>query len=378
MEIECLHLPDLHVGHPKVKPTLFYEHFHKYIFPELNDDLSILFISGDFFDTLLNMSNAAGFTAAIIINEIIEQAMLHKFYIRVLRGTLSHDRNQNQFFLTNKADLLDLNNSSIVKVFNTVSLEYLEPFGIYILYLPDDISTSKLDAIKNTLTDARINKVDLIVNHGYFSHMLPYGITPPHNTLSIAEIKPYVKGCVLNGHIHTASIKDNVLSGGSFERLNHGEEEAKGCYRIYYNPTTSKCRFKFIENKSAIMFKTIDISTSDPDSSKNRFVDLLDQCIQTRENDDVPINIRIITSDATLAASLMNYATHNFKNVYVTIKSLTSTEQIVENIDVSTQELPSITESNCPDLVYEFLQKSHQTCSKDDVMEVFNVIKQTR
>ncbi len=83
-------LTDIHIGNPKVYLDRITESLHKYAYPELITSQLIL-LGGDFFDCLLNINSDAGIRAIYIIDELIELCLSKNIYLRVLRGTFSHE-----------------------------------------------------------------------------------------------------------------------------------------------------------------------------------------------------------------------------------------------------------------------------------------------
>ena len=97
-EINIVSGSDFHVGHTKTTPDVMHANMKKYLYPALTPEVDLFIISGDFFDTLLDMNGIAGYTAARIIQEIKDICFKNKILLRITRGTFTHDRHQNQFF----------------------------------------------------------------------------------------------------------------------------------------------------------------------------------------------------------------------------------------------------------------------------------------
>ena len=101
-----------------------------------------------------------------------------------------------------------------------------------------------------------ISKVDYAIMHGAFTFQIPEFIkTHKHNPDNYLNI---VKHLIFVGHIHQYSNYKRIFAQGSFDRLIHGEEEPKGHIRAIINTDTNDYKVKFIENKGAKVFKTID------------------------------------------------------------------------------------------------------------------------
>jgi tyrosyl-tRNA synthetase len=71
-----------------------------------------------------------------------------------------------------------------------------------------------------------LDMVDVTITHGMYQHLCSYAINTDHlhqedDYLSIT------KHFVSNGHVHTFNVHSRIITEGSFDRLAHGEEEAK-------------------------------------------------------------------------------------------------------------------------------------------------------
>lgn len=72
-----------------------------------------------------------------------------------------------------------------------------------------------------------------------------------------------VKHFICIGHIHNHTVYNRIIAQGSFDRLNHGEEEPKGAVLCTISKNGNS--FEFIENKQAKIYKTIKIRFNDLD-----------------------------------------------------------------------------------------------------------------
>ena len=362
--IRLLHLPDIHFGHPQIKAEVIHDHLKEIVYPYLNDDLDILSIDGDFFHTLLDMNSLDGFHVNTVISELRELAVIHNFLIRVVRGTFSHDRLQNRFFIKHKDS-----DTHRVKVFQKPELEYIKEFDIWILYKPDDLPEENVwENMCKLIDQQHIDKVDIFINHGYFEHLLPKNIPHiPHGMLNAIEVKKKVKGVTLNGHIHRPGVYEGVISGGSFERLQFGEEEDKGFFIVDYNKEKHTVKYEFIKNTLAIPFKTFTLpKNKDLSSFKDWVYDL-------KLNKDEDVRIRVITNDTTLKPALLHIVREVTPKAVLLLKkvkeeNLTELTTVVEKV-----ELPILTEENLPFKIKEYLSDKY---SKDiDINTITNRLK---
>ena len=361
-----IEISDIHFGNGKISPELISQHLEKYLYPELKD-IDLLVINGDTFDTLLNMNSSAGYYVARFIDDITTLALENKFYIRVVRGTFSHDRNQNQFFYVRGKDQLKLDNKALVCVYNTIGLEN---FGKHnFLFCPDNLPYKDLtQEIIDRLDANHLKTIDGIFSHGYYNHLLPDNLPHiPTDTIYWDKIKSRISGYCINGHVHHMGIHDRVISSGSFERMDHGITEKVGFWKLTFD---KKWIPSFIENKGSIAFKTFYQEEGDTDESiKQKILLYIDSLYNDNYDKDSPIYIRLAGKDN----GILQLVKEKYPNVIPTVKS---TKTIQDDPITGTslyEELPDITEENLPDLIYQQL-KSKNIFSAKEIKELIDAL----
>ncbi len=368
--IKILHFPDLHLGRPCIPPQQVYDHITKHVYPRL-PEIKILNIGGDFFDYLINLNNDAGIYAAIIADDLVNFAKTYKFYIRVVRGTFSHDRYQNRLFLTKNRGTDQLNGKPLVRVIDGLELEVFEDLKISVLYCPDNQPYQDVtQAILDILDAHKLKTVDFIFSHGYFEHLLPRGLTQlPHNTLIYNRLEKRIAGGILNGHVHTPNVYKKVINGGSFERLQHGEEEDKGYFIVIYDRNKHKLTYEFVSNPDAFPFITVDISaTFNVEDALALISKKVDEVRKRYNNPNQRVFLRLAGNSEFVAL----YVRDNYDNVVVSTKKTgtqeVNTEELVQQID----ELPIITEDNLSQLIEQGLKGTDCPLTEDEIKEILN------
>lgn len=257
-------ISDVHLGRGRIDPSVIPNHLRQEFLPHLTDEVDLLCISGDFFDRPLVLGSQAANEAIMLIHEIVNLSEQHDFLIRIIRGTTLHDRKQNWYFNVPNVSK-DRHGNERVKIYDDIEVEFIKGLDVSMLYIPDDLPHQDvLVAVQNKLAACGISRVTFCMHHGYFNYLLPKNIPiKPHNTLNEDLLEGMVEGCILNGHVHTASTYKRIINNGSFDRLAHNEEEKKGFFKIQYDPDTKKTSYQFIENKQATIFKTIDVCNVD-------------------------------------------------------------------------------------------------------------------
>lgn len=331
------------------------------IFPYLNDELDILTLVGDFYDGIFDLGSAHSFEAIRLIDDLIDLSIKHDFYIRILQGTFTHDRRQSRFFEFRTRKVPQLNGFDRIKFFDQIDVECLKPLDVNILYKPDDLPHKDAFGKATKLVEELGVDIDVFLNHGYFEHLLPIGI--PYklpNTLKASEVAKLVKGVTLNGHVHTASVFGKVINHGSFDRLSHGEEEAKGFFYIKYDTETKKAKHEFIENKYATVFHTINITDKEHDIARcKEYADERVNNARINSSATSPdMFIRIVSESLEARQAIAAHISKNHSDVILSIKHVgqdTKENDDPMQIDESLEELNEITPLNLPDMVGKFV-----------------------
>lgn len=366
MRVVCIN--DIHLGHPQIGAPIMRTNFNKLLYPQLNDDIDILFVGGDFFDSQLSLNSVAGYETACIIDELKTLAAKHNFIIRVLRGTFSHDRHQNQFFLTNTTESV-INGEALVKVFSSITVEHIASLNINVLYIPDDLPYDDCtDAIETALLDNHVTTVDIVVNHGYFDHLLPPNMPhKPSNMLTKSFMNRICHGFIINGHIHNRNVYGNILNGGSFERLNHGEEQPKGFNVIDYDVSKRSFSSNFIHNIYTTLFLTYDL-TEFPDEQE--FVKWTNRILEKCESTNEKIYLRIVGADPVIKQSLQTLAQARSDRFVIKLASAKRSLNVENIVMTSTVNLPIITPDNLSELLCGIINSRYSTTySSDDIQK---------
>jgi hypothetical protein len=372
-KIKILSISDIHVGHAKAKAEYMLSDIVEHVIPKVTEDLDIFFIGGDFFDRLLNMDGTAGYHAVTIISEIRRACIANGVLLRILRGTFSHDYNQNQFFIVD--DDPYINGVQQVRLFDNISIEHIPFLDVNILYVPDDLPyADAMPIIEDKVKEHQLNKVDIAVTHSYYEHLIPPNIPHrPHNTYSADRFAKIVKGPIFNGHIHTTCVYKSVITNGSFGRLCHNEEEAKGFYLVEYDKVSLKVRYEFVENTSATVFKTIDLTTIPKDDQVEHYIGRLKRILESANSSNPTIHVRII-SESGVAHQLIEYTRERYNNVSLSHKSTKDDyKESASEIHVELVDLPIITESNLPAMVIDHLNSLGKITSLTE-SEIVNML----
>lgn len=224
--------------------------------------LDLIIFSGDLFDRFLVYNSDSAATASGFIQWLITFCIRRGIHLRVLEGTPSHDWKQPKHIRETMDRIGTEEEKKLIRYVDVLEIEYIEALDIDILYLPDEWKGSTVvawDEVQQALADYGQEQVDFVVMHGQFAYqfdgnfkMHEYDIHNPDNYNSIAKYAVYC------GHVHNHSIRGKIVVPGSFNRLAHGHESPKGYIRSHL--INGVIRHEFIENTSAWIFKTYDMT----------------------------------------------------------------------------------------------------------------------
>ena len=373
MHTSVLAISDVHIGCPRLDPFLLHDRLIKFVYPKITKDISILFICGDFFDSLINLSNPSSREAMTIIKELKYLCRSVGCDLRVLRGTFSHDRDQPLHFIHREDP-----NDTTVRMFDKISFEYHEKTGLNIVYIPDNHGSDDIYAeIAELLKSHNVEKADILVHHGYFVHMFPPGVKPDKHSLDVDIIQNYVKGCVLNGHVHRSSIYKNVISIGSFDRLAHDEDGPKGFYQIDIDG--DKYKFTFIENKEANKFITIDLLGfgENHEEAVKYFCDEWTRISSTLIEGQFA-HVRVKTDDKTINDACRSAAREIWKWTIVDAAKTVKRDQVLENVNTCLDELPVITPGNIETLLMPIIERRSHKISPEDLHTIIKTVAESK
>lgn len=256
-EIECIDISDVHLGHPHTHTDRIIERLDRML-TELfkTKRRRFLFVSGDFFDRLLNVPSSPIKHIQTYIVHLLRQCKAYNVKLRVLEGTPSHDWKQNYLFIQLNEDAQI---HADVRYYDSLSIDYEEEEGLYILYVPDewDEDTKETERqVASLLEEKGLQQVDLAIMHGMFAFQVPENL---HKHLPLHDQTVYeqwVKSLIVIGHHHRHRSNGKVVVPGSFDRLAHGEEEPKGLITFTLKPKGT-VNVTFHENQEAEQYLSV-------------------------------------------------------------------------------------------------------------------------
>jgi DNA repair exonuclease SbcCD nuclease subunit len=262
---------DIHLGHPNT-PTDHIIQNLKAMFPDTPEtgELDIIVLEGDVFDRLLQWPTDAVNSIEVWVYHFLAMCLKRDILVMVLEGTPSHDWHQSNVFIR-VARLAGLSpwpdqpvepGRDYVQLFyiDRLAIQYFKRFDINVLFVPDEWRPETDDTwreVKALLAEKGLEQVDYAVMHGAFNYQIPAHFrAPSHDEQRYMSV---VKKYIFIGHIHQMSTYGGkILAAGSADRLSHGDESAKGHFRVTVSEDGDQ--IVFVENKHAKLYNTINVS----------------------------------------------------------------------------------------------------------------------
>ena len=287
---------DIHLGHPKTLTDHIITNLRR-AFPDVESThkLDLIFFGGDLFDRLLSLNQ---FDVPMILEwagNLFMMAEKHQIHLIFMEGTPSHDwRQQRLLEVLKKLGM----GGKYVHFIDQLSIVHFDDLDIDVLFVPDEWRPEPDDTwmeVRELLREKNIEQVDFTILHGAFDYQLPEHVkVPKHVTERYQQITRHI---VFGAHIHTASVRGNVRVNGSFDRLSHNEEEEKGHWRFKFTPGKDQPDIKFVVNRHAKVYKTIDCTKMELEPA----LDLL-SIAAGQVPEDSHLRVKALKSDPIMAS----------------------------------------------------------------------------
>lgn len=271
----------------------------------------MIVIPGDLIDRLLQLNDSDNVSQILrFLSGLLRVAEKYDIVVRILHGTPGHDHRQSDLIY----DVFNIMQSKVdVKHITDLSIEYIERFNIHMLYVPDEWHHDVMETYDQTLKllqQRNLTQVDFCLFHGAFNYQINEKLNPKAHPEELWSV--LVKYYIFAGHVHYRSQYKNILVGGSFDRLAHGEEEPKGwvtCTIV----SEDNHDIRFHENKHAMIYKTIDVRGMSTDEVLATVKEVVSQ---------VPdfSHIRLWTNNRNEINDGLNTLRQQYSFIYFTIK----------------------------------------------------------
>jgi hypothetical protein len=257
-------ISDVHLGHRKTPTTETIAKLDYYLSDSLFEQIDILVIAGDLYDSLLDLNQDETHDIDYWIFRLLLKVKKHNVILWILEGTPLHDREQSKRIITfNEGAQFQID----ARYFDRITIHYEPKLDRHFLFVPDEATDSPketLAEVKKLMSEHGIKQVDCAFMHGAFKYQLPdMESIPTHDEASYLSL---VKHTISIGHVHEATAYERIYAQGSFDRLGHGTEMAKG-FNVVTVYQDGNHDVVFVENKEAKIYKTILLQSMDVEES---------------------------------------------------------------------------------------------------------------
>jgi DNA repair exonuclease SbcCD nuclease subunit len=315
-------IADIHFGSDFTQTLGLSSALKKYFIGKLQESPpDIIVIGGDLFDKKLSVNSPE----AVLCNDFIVllSSLFPKTYILLIKGTRAHDLNQLSLFKPLVGEYF--------RIYESVTIDYI--LDMKLLIIPEEYYPKKEVYIPYLEV---AEPYDWVFFHGLFTHAGSYAKASNMNKINFSweDFKDNVYGRVVGGHIHKSISYKNIDYINSFDRWQHGEEEAKGYLLYTYDKEAKKVLSKeFVENKGA--FKYITLRYKDIAGLKTEeLIELLDKTAKTVKS----LHIKIEKDDAITEDVLHVLVTISLNIPNLSIDKKSQMHLAEDNISVEKQK----------------------------------------
>lgn len=367
-EVTYLTVSDFHLGRrlPTIEQLTNNIRYYLTDNSKILKDIDILYIVGDVFDKLLNTNSKEYIEAMKVLTYIVRYCSKFNIKLRILNGTAIHDWGQVKALYTVISNLdIDID----FKYIDTLYIEHFEEYNLYTLYIPDNLNIDATDTyreVKELMKLHNLTKVDNVMVHGQFHFQLPMFSKTSHTELDYLKITNYF---IHTGHIHTSKIYQRIIGIGSLDRLSHGEEEKKGGYIVKLYPD-SEPTYTFLENKRAIIFKTIKVEETEVKRLYKRLNTLVNRLPKGS-------NVRLIlTPKNAFIKDIEKEIQKRYEHVNLRVEKYVekSKEYKIEELPVDKEEMLVITKKNIKELLLEEIGEVESEVYREAIRELEDVM----
>lgn len=343
---------DIHLAHRRTPTIEIADSLRKQITSQNISRTDVLFIPGDLFDRHLALPNQEVFEIHSLINYLLALCSRYSVVLRVLEGTPSHDWKQSRLL----ESINEAAHGTDAKHISTLSIEHIDSLGIDVLYVPDEWDSDPMQTQKQVqeLLDSRgISQVDFSIMHGQFEYQLPPQLQAPRHDSEFYEA--ITRHYVFIGHIHTPSHRGRIIAPGSFSRLAHGEEHAKGHWELIVREHGDD-EINFIENPYAKIYTSIDLTGLDSEQA----LSVLDERMASLPPDS---HVRLIADKADPIADSMEALKRRYPHQNCTHRLQGSVTRSLEAIEDMRARSNSV--AITPESVYDLTDAKLQQITQD-------------
>lgn len=286
-------LADLHIGNQLVTAPELKSQLKKHFFKVLEGlpYLDGIFVLGDVTHTTLSLNSEYSELFYWFINRIYRIARKKKSTVCIIKGTISHDRDQ----LDNLKPFIDNDDGVDFRIYDTV--EEITLWDDYEVLVLPDVKVKQLADIDQYLDT--YHRYDMILGHGtieqmQFIHQESENVPTKTYYYDVYDLIRATKGPILFGHIHQYQhLNSKFYYVGPFTMMERGWQDAGFCILGIYDKDRTKFKVEHVINPDSAEFYDINITGKILDNIPiDTIIETIDDILSKAKRNDL-ITIRI-------------------------------------------------------------------------------------
>ena len=295
-------IADIHIGNKAIAWSE-YKYQIKHGIVDKLDNMAFLdgiVICGDTLHYQISMNSEYANVFQWFISKIIKIAKKKNAFIRIIKGTKSHDLDQLET-IRHYEDNFDVD----FKIIDDYLIETID--GHNYAYIAENYINLPIKEYYSDIFDKDTDYFDMIFGHGtieqtQFTNQYSENISSNAPIFKLKDFYKVCKGPIIFGHIHTPMVFNNKFYYvGSALRTCHGEEEPKGWNVIGYIKDTGCYRVDKIVNEFTFNFKKIELNDKFIcDNDIDHIVDHINTIMDRDKVDRLSVSVICVEDDDTL------------------------------------------------------------------------------
>ena len=294
-------IADVHIGNRAISHKEYKYQLTKGVIEKMADLVFLdgIVLCGDTLHYQISMNSEYADVFQWFIAEIIKIAKSHNAFVRIIKGTKSHDLDQLETIRHYEEDFgIDF------KIINDYMIEEIN--GHRYAYIAENYIKEDVDDYYEEIFSKPEDYFDMIFIHGMIE---PCQFTTQHSenldsSAPVFKLKKFYNVCrgpIIGGHIHIPMVfNDKFFYVGSTLRTCHGEEEDKGWDIIVYSQKYGKYRVDKIINEYTFNFATMKISNNFIEANTvDEIVDHVESFIKKKNVDRLSLKVTCIDKEET-------------------------------------------------------------------------------
>lgn len=331
-------IADVHIGNRSISHKEYKYQLKHGIIEKLKNIayLDGIVLCGDTLHYQISMNSEYADVFQWFIAALIKIAKSHGAFVRVIKGTKSHDLDQLNTIAHYEYDFgVDF------KIINDFMIEEID--GHKYAYIAENYIKEDTDEYYKEIFDKPRDYFDMIFMHGtiepcQFTTQNSENLDSSAPIFKLSQFYNVCRGPILAGHIHTPmNFNDKFFYVGSALRTCHGEEEDKGWNIVSYIQEEGCYRVDKVVNEYTFNFATLKLSNNFIETNTvDEIASYVDNYIKDHKVDKLSLKVTCIDKEDTTVkiGMLKKYFS---KNTDITLGFKVLSEKSYEQETVGTE-----------------------------------------